>query len=73
MAFHDEAVELAHRSALRSIARVVSDTAVPTPPEKALGDIVKHCNGPAAVLTGAGVSTDSVTRLLRPQSYGIGR
>ena len=60
MAFHDEAVELAHRSALRSIARVVSDTAVPTPPEKALGDIVKQLrNGPAAVLTGAGVSTDS--------------
>ena len=60
MDFHDAAIELAHRSALRSIARVVSDTAVPTPPEKALEDIVKQVHlGPAAVLTGAGVSTDS--------------
>ncbi|MFH0412636.1 Sir2 family NAD-dependent protein deacetylase [Corynebacterium sp. L4756] len=60
MAFHDAAVELAHRSALRSIARVVEDTAVPTPPDKALGDIVKQLHhGPVVVLTGAGVSTDS--------------
>ena len=60
MDFHDAAIELAHRSALRSIARVVSDTAVPTPPEKALEGIVKQVHlGPAAVLTGAGVSTDS--------------
>lgn len=60
MSFHDAAVELAHRSALRSIARVVGETAVPTPPEKALGDIVKQLQqGPAVVLTGAGVSTDS--------------
>lgn len=60
MSFHDAAVELAHRSALRSIARVVSDTAVPTPPKKALEGIVKQLRlGPAVVLTGAGVSTDS--------------
>ena len=60
MSFHDAAVELAHRSALRSIGRVVSDTAVPTPPKKALGGIVKQLRlGPAVVLTGAGVSTDS--------------
>lgn len=60
MAFHDAEVELAHRSALRSIARVVEDTAVPTAPELALAGIAKQLRrGPAVVLTGAGVSTDS--------------
>jgi NAD-dependent SIR2 family protein deacetylase len=50
----------AHRSALRSIARVVSETATPTPPEVALSAVADQLlAAPALVLTGAGVSTDS--------------
>lgn len=49
-----------HRSALRSIARVVTETATPTPPDKALASIAEMLSdAPALVLTGAGVSTDS--------------
>lgn len=49
-----------HRSALRSIARVVEETATPLPPEQALSQLVEQLDqGPAMVLTGAGVSTDS--------------
>lgn len=62
--FTDAAIAQAHASALRSIARVVEDVAVPTPPEQALGGVVKqlldaHGNGGVMVLTGAGVSTES--------------
>jgi NAD-dependent SIR2 family protein deacetylase len=50
----------AHRSALRSIARVVSETTTPTPPEVALSAVADQLRqSPALVLTGAGVSTDS--------------
>lgn len=56
----DEAIARTHRSALRSIARVVAETATPTPPGKALTDIADMlADAPALVLTGAGVSTDS--------------
>ena len=49
-----------HDSALRSISRVVRETARPTPPDEALSataDALRR--GGALVLTGAGVSTDS--------------
>ncbi|EFQ81697.1 Sir2 family NAD-dependent protein deacetylase [Corynebacterium pseudogenitalium] len=56
----DPAVSLAHQSALRSIARVVEESAPHTEEGKALGDVVKQLReGPVMVLTGAGVSTDS--------------
>nr|WP_120491644.1 NAD-dependent protein deacetylase [Corynebacterium lactis] len=56
----DESIARSHRSALRSIARVVSETTTPTPPDKALADIAAMlADAPALVLTGAGVSTDS--------------
>lgn len=59
-AFRDPAIRQAHQSALRSIARVVEETAEPTPPQQALEQIINQLNdGPALVLTGAGVSTDS--------------
>lgn len=58
--FADPAVNQAHQSALRSIARVVKETAEPTPPEQALEQIRNQLDkGPALALTGAGVSTDS--------------
>lgn len=58
--FQDRAVNEAHRAALRSIARVVEETTPPTPPEQALAQIVRQIQaGPALVVTGAGVSTDS--------------
>ncbi|MCQ4619073.1 NAD-dependent protein deacetylase [Corynebacterium sp. CCUG 59401] len=58
--FNDPAVELAHRSAIRSIERVVHETAQPTPPEQALAEIARMLNrGPALILTGAGMSTES--------------
>ena len=47
--FNDPAVELAHRSAIRSIERVVHETATPTPPDQALdyvADLLR--NGPAS-------------------------
>uniref|UniRef100_A0ABS1FLE2 protein acetyllysine N-acetyltransferase n=1 Tax=Corynebacterium antarcticum TaxID=2800405 RepID=A0ABS1FLE2_9CORY len=49
-----------HASALRSISRVVRETARPTPPDDALtatADALRR--GGALVLTGAGMSTDS--------------
>ncbi|GAB3691053.1 Sir2 family NAD-dependent protein deacetylase [Corynebacterium nasicanis] len=58
--FSDPAINDSHRSALRSIQRVVAETAEATPPEQALpqvADLLRE--GPALVLTGAGVSTDS--------------
>lgn len=58
--FQDRAVNEAHRAALRSIARVVEETTPPTPPEQALEQVTKQLSrGPALVITGAGVSTDS--------------
>ena len=58
----DPAVSLAHQSALRSIARVVEESAPHTEEGKALGDVVKQLReGPVMVLTGAGVSTESVS------------
>lgn len=51
----DLAVAQAHQSALRSIARVVEETAPHTEAGKALGDIAKQLrDGPVMVLTGAG-------------------
>lgn len=58
--FTDQAINEAHRAALRSIARVVEETTPPTPPEQALQQVIEQLDlGPALVLTGAGVSTDS--------------
>ncbi|QPK79230.1 NAD-dependent protein deacetylase [Corynebacterium lizhenjunii] len=58
MAFDDAAVELAHRSALRSIQRVVTETATPTP--GAREKVAQQLRaGGVMVLTGAGVSTES--------------
>ncbi|MDY3126705.1 MAG: Sir2 family NAD-dependent protein deacetylase [Corynebacterium sp.] len=60
MPFDDAAVQLAHKSALRSIARVVEETTTSTPAQQAVEEIRQQLElGPAAVLTGAGVSTDS--------------
>lgn len=58
--FQNPAIERAHESALRSISRVVDERATPTPPDVALKNVVEQLRrGPALVLTGAGVSTDS--------------
>jgi len=37
--FDDPGISRSHRSALRSIARVVAETAEPTPPEQALSQV----------------------------------
>ncbi|ART20169.1 NAD-dependent protein deacetylase [Corynebacterium striatum] len=56
----DPAVELAHKSALRSIECVVTEIAEPTQPGLALSDVAKQLRaGGVMVLTGAGVSTES--------------
>lgn len=56
----DPTLSNAHRAALRSIARVVEETAPATPPDEALERLASMFrDGPAMVLTGAGVSTDS--------------
>lgn len=58
--FSDPAVQLAHNSALKSIARVVHETVTPTPPEEALPFVLRMLRATdCLVLTGAGVSTDS--------------
>lgn len=50
----------AHESALRSIRRVVTETAPPTPTPVAAAAVVKQLQaGNVLVVTGAGVSTDS--------------
>lgn len=60
MSFSDSAINHAHASALRSIARVVEETTEPTPPDRALAGVLAMLRErPALVLTGAGVSTDS--------------
>ncbi|GGG73272.1 NAD-dependent protein deacetylase [Corynebacterium pelargi] len=56
----DPAIQMAHDSALRSIARVVEETAQPTPPEQALEQVSEQLRrGGTMVITGAGVSTES--------------
>ncbi|MEH0147857.1 Sir2 family NAD-dependent protein deacetylase [Corynebacterium sp. Q4381] len=58
--FADPAIAMAHKSAVRSIERVVHETAEPTPPEEALARVVEQLRNPKAlVITGAGVSTAS--------------
>ena len=56
--FDDPAIAMAHRSAVRSIERVVAETAPPTP--DAAGRILEQLRDPKTlVITGAGISTDS--------------
>ncbi|MDR7330680.1 Sir2 family NAD-dependent protein deacetylase [Corynebacterium guangdongense] len=60
MSLQDPAVAATHAAALRSIARVVDETVTPTAPGEALDRVADSLRrGPALVLTGAGVSTDS--------------
>lgn len=60
MSFEDPSIAATHAAALRSIARVVEESVEPTPPDEALDRIATSLErGPALVLTGAGVSTDS--------------
>ena len=56
----DPAVAHAHQSALRSISRVVTEIATPTPPQHALNAVTEQLRrGNVMVLTEAGVSTES--------------
>ena len=56
--FDDPAIAMAHRSAVRSIERVVKETATPTP--NAQQRVIEQLRNPKTlVITGAGVSTDS--------------
>lgn len=56
--FDDPAIAMAHKSAVRSIERVVKETATPTPNAKQL--VIEQLSSPQTlVITGAGVSTDS--------------
>lgn len=67
-------VALAHHSALRSIARTVEETAVPTDPDTALRSIAEQLRGGnTLVVTGAGVSTDSGIPDYRGPSGSLGR
>ncbi|EEI16361.1 Sir2 family NAD-dependent protein deacetylase [Corynebacterium lipophiloflavum] len=60
MEFSDPAVQMAHRSAIRSIERVVYETVTPTDPAAALDRVVSMLRHPRVlVLTGAGISTES--------------
>lgn len=60
MSLDDPAIAATHAAALRSIARVVDETVDPTAPDEAFERIADSLHrGPALVLTGAGVSTDS--------------
>ena len=59
-AFVSEAINRAHRGAVRSMQRVVEETGTPHPYPDVVDKIVDQLHlGPAMVLTGAGVSTDS--------------
>lgn len=58
--FDDPGINDSHRAALRSIARVVDETTAPTLPAEAVERVAEQLRrGPAMMLTGAGVSTDS--------------
>ena len=58
--FDDPAVAMAHKSAVRSIERVVQETVPATPPQEALEQTIKQLQNPKnLVITGAGVSTAS--------------
>lgn len=58
--FTDPRLSAAHRAALRSLDRVVAETAEPTDPDAARAALVQQLEaGGVLVLTGAGVSTDS--------------
>ncbi|WIM67835.1 Sir2 family NAD-dependent protein deacetylase [Corynebacterium breve] len=58
--FDDPEIQRIHRSAVRSIERVVEETAEPTPADEALRSIARQLTaGPVLALTGAGISTDS--------------
>lgn len=58
--FDDPAIAMAHRSALRSIQRVVEETAAPTEPGEALRNVADQLrNKNVLVITGAGMSTES--------------
>lgn len=67
-------VTLAHRSALRSIARVVAETGAPTDPRTALREVTGQLErGSVLVVTGAGVSTDSGVPDYRGPHGSLGR
>ena len=56
--FDDPAIAMAHRSAVRSIERVVTETTSPTP--DAADRIIAQLRNPKTlIITGAGISTDS--------------
>ena len=58
--FADPAVAMAHRSAVRSIERVVNETVPATPPQQALRQVLNQLqHSKTLVITGAGVSTAS--------------
>ncbi|MGO2632803.1 MAG: Sir2 family NAD-dependent protein deacetylase [Galactobacter sp.] len=58
--FEDPLIRAAHRAALRSLDRVVGETAGPTPPADARAATVDQLlAGEVLILTGAGISTDS--------------
>ena len=58
--FDDPAVAMAHKSAVRSIERVVHETVPATPPQEALEQTINQLqNLKNLVITGAGVSTAS--------------
>ncbi|MCP1388120.1 NAD-dependent protein deacetylase [Corynebacterium sp. TA-R-1] len=58
--FDDPAIAMAHRSAVRSIERVVNETADPTEPHTAKQEILDLLDNPKAlIVTGASMSTES--------------
>lgn len=58
--FRDPAIEMAHRSAVRSIERVVHETTQPTAAEEAKWRVLEQLQNPKTlVITGAGMSTES--------------
>ncbi|MDN6536356.1 MAG: NAD-dependent protein deacetylase [Corynebacterium variabile] len=69
-----DAVTLAHRSALRSIARVVEETGTHSDPDVALRSVASQLRqGGVLVITGAGVSTDSGIPDYRGPQGSLGR